>query len=256
MRAFVFWLPLISNAAIVCGATEAPGAGSRADAPDSEQVRKPVPQATAERVVALTNEFRRQESRAPVAVNGQLREAARDFARYIADHRKMDHEADGNTPATRARKHAYDYCIIAENLAYEYSSAGFTTEELARSLVEGWKHSPEHRKNLLQPDVTETGVAVAGSNKPGYYYAVQMFARPKSLAIHFRIENRSGATIRYETGGQPWSLSPRQTRSHQGCTLDELKLNLSGKEMRIKPGNRDRYTIVQSDAHTLQLKKE
>ena len=42
------------------------------------------------------------------------------------------------------------------------------------------------------PDVTETGVAVARSEKTGYYYGVQMFGRPKSAAVVFKVENRAG----------------------------------------------------------------
>ncbi len=41
------------------------------------------------------------------------------------------------------------------------------------------------RKNMLAPEVTETGVAVARSGKTGRYYAVQMFGRP-------RVNGRSG----------------------------------------------------------------
>lgn len=38
------------------------------------------------------------------------------------------------------------YCIVSENIAHQYNSLGFTTEELAEQFVQGWKNSPGHRK--------------------------------------------------------------------------------------------------------------
>jgi uncharacterized protein YkwD len=211
----------------------------------------------ARRILQLTNEFRRQESDRNLIVDEHLREAARYFARYVAEAARLDHKADGSTPGARAKKYGYDYCIIAENLAYEYRSDGFTTDTLAVSIVEGWKRSPEHRKNMLQPDVTQTGVALAGSRtKPGYFYAVQMLGRPQSSAIHFEIANRSNSAIRYQIGGKPWTLSPHETRTHDGCALGELHVNLPGKPTTAKPATGDRYAIVQTGSRTLALRKE
>jgi len=73
---------------------------------------------------------------------------------------------------------------------------------------EGWKHSPGHRKNMLDPDVTETGVAVAQSEDTHYFYAVQIFGRPKSMSIAFQLTNESDKTIQYEIAGQTFSLPP------------------------------------------------
>ena len=105
--------------------------------------------------------------------------------------------ADGSRPADRAARHGYEFCVIAENIAYAYNSEGYTTEELGATFVEGWKHSPGHRRNMLDPDVSQTGVAVARSEKTGYYYAVQMFGRPRSQAIEFQVSNRTEAEVAY-----------------------------------------------------------
>src|SRR5689334_15910645 len=137
----------------------------------------------ARQVIDQTNQFRRAEKRGDVTINAKLMATARYFADFMARTDKYGHEADGSDPAGRAKKHGYDYCLIAENIAYVFSSEGFTTEELAKQFVEGWKNSPPHRKNMLDPDVTETGVAIARSTTSGKYYAVQMFGRPKSMTI-------------------------------------------------------------------------
>ena len=158
------------------------------------QQRSPDPEQVAALAVQLTNEFRSQEGKQAVVVNAKLLAAARYFAGYLAKTGKFSHEADGSNPAARAKQHGYDYCIVSENIAYEFSSTGFATRELAQGFVEGWKSSPGHRKNMLDPDVTETGVAVV-AGKPGHYYAAQIFGRPISQVIG---SDRNGYSLKTE----------------------------------------------------------
>src|SRR5262249_17679704 len=126
-------------------------------------------------IVRRTNEFRKKEGHQDVKVDAKLADTARYFAEYMARTDEYGHSADGSRAGDRAKKHGYQYCVIAENIAYEYSSAGFSTAELAKKFFEGWKNSSEHRKNMSDPDITGTGVAIARSEKSGYYYAVQLF---------------------------------------------------------------------------------
>lgn len=129
-------------------------------------------------VVQETNDLRRENGRSQLERDAKLEEAARDFARYLARTGRFDHDADGRTPGARARSQGYKWCFIAENIAYQYDSRGYATEALARHLLEGWKKSAGHRKNLLAREATQTAVAIARSEKTGYYYAVQLFGRP------------------------------------------------------------------------------
>ena len=85
---------------------------------------------------------------------------AQAFADYMARTDRYGHTADGNQPSDRAKARGYDYCIVLENIAYAFNSEGFTGEKLAGQFVTGWQNSPGHRRNMLDPDVTETGVAV------------------------------------------------------------------------------------------------
>jgi uncharacterized protein YkwD len=98
----------------------------------------------------------------------------------MAAHERLAHDADGRTPGERARRAGYDYCAIAENIAYQYGSAGFATEDLAQRFASGWQRSRAHRENLLDRDVLETAAAVARSRRSGRYYAVQLFGRPSA----------------------------------------------------------------------------
>lgn len=185
-------------------------------------------------------------------------EAARYFAEYMARTGQFSHDADGMVPATRAQKHGYDYCIVSENIANRYSSGGATTRDLAQGFVEGWKKSSGHRKNMLDPDVTETGAAVARGVKPGDYYAVQMFGRPSSRAIKFSIANQTNVAIRYRIESRIYSLAPRQTRTHAHCRSEELRFDWphGQQDNTIAPKDGERLAIVRSDSGGFSVKPE
>lgn len=208
-------------------------------------------------VVDRTNAFRKEEGRQGVKRNDQLAAAAQYFADYMARTDRYGHTADGSSPSDRARKHGYDYCLIAENIANAYDSAGFTTESLAEQFFTGWKKSPGHRRNMLDPDVLETGVAVARSEKTGYYYAVQMFGRPKSAAIEFSVANESPDEVTYEIGGKSFTLQPRFTRTHARCRPADLiaRWPEGQKEAKVRPEKGDRF-VVRKESDGFRLTKE
>jgi uncharacterized protein YkwD len=210
-----------------------------------------------QQVIDQTNDFRRSEKLAPVKVHDKLTATARDFANFMANSGKYGHEADGHTPAERAQAQGYAYCLVAENIAYVYRSTGFATDELSKQFVEGWKNSPEHRKNMLDPDMTETGVAIARSETTGIFYAVQLFGRPKSLMIAFRIINRSEATVEYKVGDQSHSIQPRYEMTHQVCRPTDVTFQWpDSTSHRIRPINGDRYAIVANADGQLSVRKE
>lgn len=111
-------------------------------------------------IVALTNALRKASALQEVKPNPALTAAARAFAAYLAKTGKFAHEADGRKPEDRAQAQGYQYCLVAENLAWNLNSRGFESAQLAREVVDGWKASPGHRENLLLQGATEIGVAV------------------------------------------------------------------------------------------------
>lgn len=207
-------------------------------------------------IVRRVNAARDQQRLAPLTINRRLAEAAGNFAAYMARTDRYGHQADGSRPAERVGKRGYDYCIVAENIGYQYSSSGFATEELAARLVQGWLESPEHRRNLIDFDVTDTGVALARSEQTGNYYAVQLFARPKSMSTSFRISNDSDTAIRYESGGRSYELPPRFTRTHEQCRAVELAISWPDRAERtvVRAGNGDHYSVRREDTR-LVLRK-
>ncbi len=70
---------------------------------------------------------------------------------------------------------------------------------------------------MVNPNVTETAVAIAHSPRTDYYYAVQLFGRPKSQMVEFKVANRTGVGVEYRLDGQIFPLPTRATSTHQVC---------------------------------------
>lgn len=205
--------------------------------------KKPDLKKAAEDIVERTNAFRKEQGRSALSVDAKLTRAAAYFAGYMAREDRYGHTADGKRPAERAKEHGYEYCIVLENIAYQYNSRGLSTAEAAEGFFEGWKESPGHRKNMLDADVTDTAVVIARSENTGYYYAVQLFGRPKSKAIEFTISNQSGEAVEYEIGEQKFTLSPRYSRTHTQCRPPEVVIRKEdGKK--VRPTGGERYEVT------------
>lgn len=173
-------------------------------------------------LLKAANDFRADNGLGRLSPNARLSGEARSFAEYLARTGGFSHTADGREPSDRALAAGYEYCTLAENLAYESDSSGFSIERLVRLLMAGWEASPGHRRNLLDRDVTETGVGVArapGENQK--YVAVQVFGRPVSDRYSFSIENETSEAAGYVFEGEHRWL-PAHTRAvHTTCAAGD-----------------------------------
>jgi len=147
-------------------------------------------------IVERTNALRQEHALAPLKPDLRLTQAAGDFAAFMARTGQYGHRAGGTTPAERAQRAGYAYCQIAENIGFQYSSAGFSTEALTTGFIQGWWGSPGHRRNMLEDGLTEIGVGVAHSADSGRWYAVQLFGRPESLRRSFSNASKTSGTVR------------------------------------------------------------
>jgi uncharacterized protein YkwD len=181
---------------------------------------------TARIMVKRTNTFRAHQGLASVARNDSLDEAARYFAQFMARIGKLGHTVDGQRPTERAREHGYQPCIIGENIGWQFSTSSFTARELAGEFLQGWKGSEDHRERMVDPDVTEIGLAVAYSEDNGHFYAVQMFGRPESQRIDIHIVNRLATEMQYELNDKPYWLPESQIRTHGRCRPTEVTFHL------------------------------
>jgi uncharacterized protein YkwD len=224
--------------------------------PRAPDEKTPDLEAVTRSIVEKTNAFRKSEKRPDVAVNAKLTEAARGFAVYMAKTGRYGHTADGSNPADRAAKAKYEYCIVLENIAYAFQSKGFTSEELTKTFVDGWEKSPGHRKNMLDPDVTETGVAVARSEKTGYYFAVQMFGRPKSQAVKFQVANQTKAEVKYKVADKEFTLPASYVRTHELCRPAEVTFEKVGEKAEPLKAERGSRFVLTEEGGSVRVKKE
>lgn len=182
-------------------------------------------------IVQLTNAFRREQGLSAVHPNAVLRKAAEDFARYLARTDTFSHTADGRQPGDRARTAGYDYCTVSENLASNLDSRGFETRQLATDAVEGWKKSPGHRKNMVQPHVTEIAVAVAKAPGAEKYLSVQLFGRPVTLRYEFVVKNASELPVAYAFEGRSFTVDGRSLITHTECNPGSLSFVSAGHRL-------------------------
>jgi len=142
---------------------------------------------------------------------------------------------------------------VLENIAWVQSSAGFSTGELATRLMEGWKRSPEHRRNLLDPAVTDTGAGLAHSARTGRWYAVQMFGRPRAASIVFSIENPTGTAVHYRTARESFVLEPGVTRTHRLCVPQPVVFEGVSGASTLEPQAGEQWIVQPDGAGGLRL---
>lgn len=193
-----------------------------------------------EGVISRINLYREKEGLKTVSSSESLTAAARYFANYMAEKEVYGHRADGQRPSQRAENHGYDYCIVSENIAYIARREEVSAEDLAQEFTQSWLDSEGHRKNIVDPVVTETGVAIAQSKSGGRYFAVQMFGRPIGNQIDFRFVNDSPETLTYilDSGGNQRSLKlpTRMSRTHKVCRPTSFRFEWMGNDRQAERG--------------------
>lgn len=132
----------------------------------------PAWQAFEDDVVRLTNEQRAQGGRCgdegrfapapPLQVDEELTRSARAHALDMAEAGYFSHDsADGRSPFDRMREAGFRGCAMGENIA-----AGQPSPEV---VVDGWRDSPGHCRNMLAPTFDRIGVGyrpAPGQNTP------------------------------------------------------------------------------------------
>lgn len=122
----------------------------------------------AQQVVALINKERKAQGLDALSMDANMQKAAQARAKEIE--KKFSHERpNGKECFTIFKSYQVSYTSAAENIA-----AG---QRSAQEVMNGWMHSAEHKKNILNKSFSRVGVALykAPSSKYGYYW-VQLFA--------------------------------------------------------------------------------
>lgn len=108
---------------------------------------------------SMISGYRSNNGLAAVAVDPELMRMASEQARAMAAQDRMDHDI-GRPFAERIKNSPFRGSVAVENI-----SAGYHTLAEAFS---GWRDSPPHRANMLNPAVTRMGIAAAYSPTSKY----------------------------------------------------------------------------------------
>jgi uncharacterized protein YkwD len=155
------------------GKTSTPSSATVTEAPSAKRLNSPE-----QAVVVQTNSFRQAQGLSSLQPESRLMEIARRHAVNMAqkdrfgDTDKNGHIMDGRDPGDRVQAGGYSYARVAENVGFQLGK-----KDPVKDMVEGWKASPGHRKNLLIAEMVDTGVGVA-KGKSGRWYFVQVFGKP------------------------------------------------------------------------------
>jgi uncharacterized protein YkwD len=180
VRALVLLVPL---ACAGCGiAVGAPGepAPVRVPVPDSA-ARDPALSATVAMAVLDESNRIRAAAGSPGALtyDARLHRAAQDYANELARRGVLDHSSP--TPGRRTMTKRIEaagatWSRAAENLGQLPGPA----TDVPRRVIQLWLDSPGHRRSLLDPAWTHSGVGVAMDER-GYYYVVQLYLVPRAV---------------------------------------------------------------------------
>jgi hypothetical protein len=129
-------------------------------------------------LVDLTNGDRAANQIRGLTINQKLVEAAQMKADDMAARGYFAHIGpDGKDSWHWFRETGYKFAYAGENLAVDFSDSG--------DVERAWMNSPSHRKNLLDSNFTEIGIATAA----GFYqgrptiFVAQMFGAPASADV-------------------------------------------------------------------------
>lgn len=115
---------------------------------------------TASLVIKLVNEARKEADVEILTENPKLKAAAENKAQDMINRDYFAHISPlGESPWDLIVGQGYDYRFAGENLAIDYTSA--------KQQQQAWMESPLHRKNILNPEYKEIGVAVKSGTIDG-----------------------------------------------------------------------------------------
>lgn len=107
----------------------------------------------AENILKYVNASREEEGLADLAIDSELSQVANDKLNDMISNQYFAHTSpDGITPWYWFEKNKYDYKYAGENLAISFLTA--------EAEHKAWMDSPTHRKNIMNPEYQEIGIAV------------------------------------------------------------------------------------------------
>lgn len=128
-------------------------------------------------LVDLANQDRTLESLGGLKINPTLEKAALLKAQDMASKGYFAHKSpDGKTPWYWFKEAGYEFAYAGENLAVNFSDSV--------DVNQAWMNSPGHRRNIMNGNFTEVGIATAEGTFEGRptVFVVQLFGKPARAA--------------------------------------------------------------------------
>jgi len=177
---------------------------------------------TAKNIIKLVNDARSKEGLKALQENSSLSKAAAQKAEDMLKNDYFAHNSpSGKTPWYWMEKSGYDYKYAGENLAMNFTSA----EEEQKA----WMKSPTHRKNILNANYQEIGVAVAEGKIDGKSttVAVQMFGSrpnfvPVSQKVPEAVPQENKAAVLGEEDNNPVPVVESQGGFQENALVNDL----------------------------------
>lgn len=117
-------------------------------------------------VLQLTNQERSRYGLKPLSWNQKLFVAACKHSSNMYKDGYIYHQSpNGSGMSDRAHRVGYRFSYLAENVA--------SGQKTPQEVVKAWMSSSGHRKNILNPNLTEIGIGHVNN------YWTQMFGRPQ-----------------------------------------------------------------------------
>ncbi|HEV8677394.1 MAG TPA: CAP domain-containing protein [Candidatus Paceibacterota bacterium] len=148
-------------------------------------------------VIALTNAERAKAGDGALTENAELDAAAQAKASDMAAKGYFSHVGpDGKEPWAWISEAGYAYSYAGENLAVRFDNSS--------DVVSAWMASPTHKANIVKPQYTEIGLAVADGTYQGSpaTFIVQYFGTPKTTGT-----TNASAQAGSSAGGQQGDAS-------------------------------------------------
>ena len=170
-------------------------------------------------LIQLANFERESLGYQPLAENQILDRAAYLKAKDMLDKDYFAHNSpEGTTPWFWFKESGYDYKYAGENLAI-----GFLESE---EVNQAWLDSPSHRKNILNTNYSEIGLAVLSGEFQGKQttVVVQLFGSPKTNApVAVKTNPASSKVVESATETTPAELAPEQSANQSKEVLSAFE---------------------------------
>ncbi|MDP3880873.1 MAG: CAP domain-containing protein [bacterium] len=157
-------------------------------------------------LVDLANEERVELAASQLTINPLLVQAAQLKANDMAAKGYFAHVTpDGKDPWYFFDLAGYPYLYAGENLAMDFSDSS--------AVNKAWMASQGHRENILSRNFSEIGIATAEGEIDGRKttFVVQMFGRPRSVAVASAQVNQPAPVVVEQVDVEPQVLEESET---------------------------------------------